>query len=546
MLPFFWQCSDFIDVEPENSVTFTNYFNDENDAEALLTELQIQARNVFSRTWNSNIGIPTHPYFYGWAIPNMLGKYSCTYSWSLFAGLVYQSNLILDNAHRFKVKKEVLEPYLLQAHFMKGMAYFYMAMIWGEAPIFPNSTTFKKVPKSTMSQLLDEAEKNALEAMKLPVFQQINSGISYKRMKQYGCKGSAAALLAYLYAWRAGVENEKQYWEKAESYCTMIIEGQVGSYSLAYDPEEVCTQVMKGDSQESIWEIYGDAAEEEEYAWDQYGVGFPVINTGDYYPGSFATPCLAREDVKKMYPVGDLRRNSYYWAVDSNFIYMNRINDQVIPSLEPGDDVVITYDLDKIANGDSWLGINSFGESFLYKFRYPYYVFNEWIQQPLYKGLVQNKIIYRLADIYLLRAECRAHQNKHNAVEDLNIIRARAYGNLKDGVVINQAKAQEYSYPSAYDKKQGLERNILLAIFREREKELLNEGHRYYDIVRFGMCFINGQDSYDYIREEISPAYKRLTDQDIKDGALFSQIEIDCFKNNDLIRQNKFWNRKIQ
>ena len=113
-------------------------------------------------------------------------------------------------------------------------------------------------------------------------------------------------------------------------------------------------------------------------------------------------------------------------------------------------------------------------------------------------------------------------------------------------MIIDQSKAQEYNFPSADDKKHGLTGNIQLAIFREREKELIYEGHRYYDIARNGMCFIRGEDSYDYIRKEISPAYERLTDQDIKDGALYSRIDEICFKNNDLIRQNKYWNRRIQ
>lgn len=146
LLPCCWQCADFINIQPENSPTYTNYFKTEKDAEALLAALQIQLNNVCMQSWNSTIADRAHEYFYDWAIPNMLGEFSCYNNWQSFADLVYQANLILDNAHRFSLPEEILEPYILQAYFAKGVAYFYMARVFGEAPIFPNSTTFEKVP----------------------------------------------------------------------------------------------------------------------------------------------------------------------------------------------------------------------------------------------------------------------------------------------------------------------------------------------------------------------------------------------------------------
>lgn len=545
LLPCCWQCADFIDVQPENNPTYTNYFKSEKDAEALLAALEIHVNNVCQQSWNSGIADPAHKYFYGQFIQNMLNPEFCIQSWQAFADLVYQTNIILDNAHRFPLPKEVIEPYVLQAHFAKGIAYFYMARVFSEAPIFPNSVTFEKVPQVNGRQLLEEAEKNMLEAMKLPVYDELVTNSSYKRMKQYGCKGAAAAFLAHIYAWRAGVEGDSEYWSKAEEYCSMIIDGKVGNYNMAADPEEVCTQVMKGDSQESIWELYGNATESTSYAWNHPSVGFPILTTGYAYPGAFYTLCLSREKVREMYPMGDLRRNSFYWATDADYIYLNDVDGEIVPGLEPIGDPIEVFDLNDIAQNSTEIP-EPFSESYFYKFRNPFYTMDEWIMQPKYFGLSQNKVVFRLAGIYLLRAECRARQNKAHAVEDLNIVRARAYGNLSYGMIIDQSKAQEYSFPSADDVKNGLADNIQLAIFREREKELIYEGHRYYDIARNGMCFIRGEDSYDYIRKEISPAYARLTDQDIKDGALYSRVDEMCFKNNDLIRQNKYWNRRIQ
>lgn len=80
-----------------------------------------------------------------------------------------------------------------------------------------------------------------------------------------------------------------------------------------------------------------------------------------------------------------------------------------------------------------------------------------------------NIVVFRLAEMYLIRAEARAQQNKltgtTGAVSDLNALRTRA----KASAVTATAQA-----------------DILLAVERERQYELAFEGHRWYDLVRTG------------------------------------------------------------
>ena len=109
-------------------------------------------------------------------------------------------------------------------------------------------------------------------------------------------------------------------------------------------------------------------------------------------------------------------------------------------------------------------------------------------------------------------------ENNPDAVIDLNEIRKRAYGN------------DEHKYTAA-------EGDLQLAIFREREKELLFEDHRFYDIRRNGI---------DYVRRELPEAFGKLTDQDIKDGALYMDIALKAMTNNDLMRHNVYWNKFLQ
>ncbi len=84
-------------------------------------------------------------------------------------------------------------------------------------------------------------------------------------------------------------------------------------------------------------------------------------------------------------------------------------------------------------------------------------------------GPFDNIQVFRLAEMYLIRAEARANQDKisgqDGAVSDVNILRQRAGVPLIQGTSKNQ---------------------MLLAIENERRMELCFEGHRWYDLKRTG------------------------------------------------------------
>ena len=128
------------------------------------------------------------------------------------------------------------------------------------------------------------------------------------------------------------------------------------------------------------------------------------------------------------------------------------------------------------------------------------------------KAYEDNEILFRLADIILLRAELKELTgDTQGAIEDLNSVRDRA-------------KAHTYTTDEGELKK---------VIALEREKELFLEyGARYYDIVRNGT-----------FREKLRGKYKTLTDQDVKDGALFLPVGSKAFNDNTLMKQTPYWFR---
>jgi len=80
-----------------------------------------------------------------------------------------------------------------------------------------------------------------------------------------------------------------------------------------------------------------------------------------------------------------------------------------------------------------------------------------------------NIVVFRLPELYLIRAEARAQQGKvtgsGSAQEDINVLRTRANAPLVSSVSQSQ---------------------MLLLVEDERRYELAFEGHRWYDLVRTG------------------------------------------------------------
>ena len=78
--------------------------------------------------------------------------------------------------------------------------YFMLAQRWGEVPITRGSTNFDKLAKSSVSDVLDEAERWALQALELQVFEELRDEHGNPRKtKQYASKGGSSVCMACFY-----------------------------------------------------------------------------------------------------------------------------------------------------------------------------------------------------------------------------------------------------------------------------------------------------------------------------------------------------------
>lgn len=487
-----------LDVEPENAVTYTNYFQSELELESVTNQM-----HSFIRMYLQDIDHFAHEYAGAFAdeiepsVENYQNFNPSAYpisgpwcDWRNLYDIIYVSNVILDNLHRtVNVVPERINFHRGQACFGKGISYFYIARRWGNAVITKDSKTTSGYACKPALEVIDTAIANGLAAYHLlSKFEDMtNRNGTPVTSKQFGCKGSAAALLAHACAWKGSIidlynlqGNARACYEQAILWAGKIIGGEAGTYTMQ-TPEELCQLMSKPRefNPESIFEIELDEVSSgytQSREFGQFYLSWPVNIKAS--SGEITTNPLRiyNTTVDEMYSDNDLRKKAFFYTPN------------------PEDHI----DQDKYA--------------------YPY-KWREGLYRPAENGekawqtLRANAMVWRLADIYLLRAECFAKTgNEPAAKNDLNEVRKRAHTT---------------PYPSAED------RNIQYAVFKEREKELLFEGHRFYDIIRNGETYI--------MQELLAGKNNMINRQAILDGVLYLPIVEDAFTLNDKMRQNVYW-----
>ncbi len=493
-----------LDLKPENTLTYTNSFETENELNTTtatilwLINSQIYENGVFMDAGvfydENNNGEQLR----NW---NPIAVKNNDMGWKGFYNIIYESHLLLDNIHKTKgLTKERVNFHKGQAHFALGLSYLILVQRYGDCVLTENSDVIREYGVTPMVEVLDKAIEYAkLGYEELPIASELTDlkgGTTLN--KQYASKGACAALLAHLYAWKGSVidlyeleGDAKEAYTKSIEYATKIIDGEAGTYSLCSSAEELCTNLSNPtmNNSEAIFVItydktrYVGASSPNKVALKF--VSWPVDKTRTYGDISLSTTYrLYKSTIEKLYPdANDARKQAFF------------------------------YELDKEHN------VGGKEYAIMYKYRKSLYLDNQYAPSGVdFLSLNADFTYWRLADIMLLRAECYAKiGNEGGAIADLNTIRNRSNAS---------------AYPSAND-TEGVQK----AIFREREREFIGENDaRYFDIVR-----------NNYIATELKGKFKTLTKQDILDGALVLPIPKGAYKDTDgrvinrKIRQKKYW-----
>jgi hypothetical protein len=217
-------------------------------------------------------------------------------------------------------------------------------------------------------------------------------------------KWAATALLARVYLYT----ND---WENAEAQATLVINNS-SLYSL---PQ--LNDVFKANSSEGIWQL--QQSNNTILSYNSTPEGYllipRILNSNSNPPFLYLTPAIINA-----FETNDKRKSTW---IDST-IYRNT------------------------------------------KYFFPYKYQQGPAQSTANGSYVEYYMALRLAEQFLIRAEAKAHQDKADAVTDLNIIRERSY--LGD-------------YAGANDQN-----SVLNAIYHEWQVEFFSEwGHRWLDLKRW-------------------------------------------------------------
>ena len=480
-------CDDILDQTPEISVTNANVWTSENDAESVFNSMQYSLRQQASISYNwlygemraQNVSRYTN-YSYQHIFTNEMDLLATSgfYSWSEFYTTISLANLIIDNISKVEMADEKRTYLEGSAHFARAMSYFKILKLWGEAPLYTSSSDVGEMAKSSKDEIAEQVIRDASRAQELlrpwsQVSEQMGRAIT---SKQYACLGAAAALLAHAYAWMGslgiGSEDSETYLRLAVEAATDVIESE--EYALVDTPEEICTEVMYGNSSEGIFELEYDENERGSAATlAYYVVGYPIRDRVG--PGDNLWPLneirIEPELIESIYDEpGDLRLNSYFYDFENSK--------------------------------------TQYGKVFPQKWRHPVYDVSADRNLLAYDA---NAVIFRLADIYLLRAELHNRLGETDlAIDDLDEIRGRA-GLPPYSAAVNG--------------------DLKLAILKERQRELYLEGFRFDDLTR------NGE-----LRNMVA-SFAEMTDTDMEDGAAYLPVADGAFVKNPQMRQNVYWKR---
>jgi hypothetical protein len=468
-------CSKILDLEPHNSTFTSAYFTSESDAQTALSGAYSLLRNILIRdnSWhkygdivsgelsidgsrdNGNFNI-SNGEFIG------LNVGGGNWNWQQYYQLLQQVNLIINKVPGIPDAKfasiDTKRHVIGEAYFLRAFTYFYMSRIWGDVPLklLPDLdvSTAKNIPRSPADSVWKQCLGD-LETAKsnLDFGYDADGGERAVRAN----KGSAFALQAHILAWK------HDYAGCAAAANTVITNG---GYVLSDASNYM--KVFIGKSYEGIFEVnIADAQSEGLSLQDNPGFGvtmrMPFIDGKDPIEWPVST-----NFVNRLYKdsVNDIRFKSFFYESQSS-------KGQIIKYSN------IAY-ADGAAKKDGRLS--------------------------------NNLIIFRLADIMLLRAEA-LHQlgQDGDAVILLNKVRKRAgigdYNPLDD---------------------------LGTTILEERLRELYYEGQAYYDLVR---------------NKKISDYNDHFSSAQFQDGSPTGgwlwPVDPAMFKDDYTLVQTPYWRGKL-
>jgi SusD family. len=426
-------CKKLLEVKPQSSVTDEVFFKNESDFEpyvtGIYTYMRLFANNIVYGTERSEELVAALNSRFGVSWSQIITPSSGAINYNDWYKAIGHCNLLLKKIEGFSFasnpdtrKKILAETYSLRAYF-----YFHLTRVIGDAPLMLAAVEDENVPllpRSKAADVLKQVQSDLDLAIQNFTSMSNFSKTSYPSKYRFAY-GSAMALKADAYLWNAKVLGGGD--ADLTAAAAAITEVEASGLTLNQDYKNV-TGVRAATNPEVALAAYFQRDE----AGGNYGVN--------------ALPYLTGVD-------GALNLDKIPYAQTS-------ANGQGAYQISPKSKALFTNPDDKRIPYTWITEMQASGPKISWITKYPGNIYAD--------GRVSDNdlIIYRLSDIFLMKAEAFAGLNNIPlAIEYLNKVRQRAGTGVYSGSV---AKG-----------------DVELEILNERGRELFFENKRWYDLVRF-------------------------------------------------------------
>ena len=405
-------------------------------------------------------------------------------SWGAFYKVINNCNIVLEKAS--KVLAE--DPSYTQGDYLadcskmlalRSLCYFYLVRNFRDVPYvdvaYLSSSQDRNVAQSAPSEVLEHiiadlqtAETNAVASNAYGDWRDVG----------YLTRDGVQALLADVYLWRGSVMHNSADYEKCVEYCNKVIASKKANHVAdrfrAENPDDEFPSLIAGN--ETFINLYVDQNAEESIFELQYnGTNNGNVALCQYY--------------------------NHYSGTAAPYLYASSIYGYAAAN------GVYTFNNGTESKSTDWRGLmNTYNKTVTVgefeAFEIRKYVSDNPTYMPTLttsaaesKNRVystnyqQNFIIYRLADVILMKAEALTalssgtYEEDTRVAEAFNLVRlvnARSLEDQADSMVLKNVA------PDAV--------KMETLVLQERQRELAFEGKRWYDLLRYNYRHVSGVD----------------------------------------------------
>lgn len=462
-----FSCQDFLEEDPCDIVAPENFFGSDADARQSITGVYAIYKN------NSIYGQVGLDHFYdnGADIiePNRvtnflepIGNYTLNESvadqsvqrmsvsdtWKDLYKIILNCNIIIDRVTGNKdISQAVQTDVIAEARFLRGLAYWHITNLWGDAPFYTENLNINEIRQlgRTDQEIIINSILDDLQ------FAQDHLQSSYPDAERGRASKWAAAIV------EAKIHMKAQNWQAGLAKCLEIINQSphqlLPTYAEVFNPANEYNA-------EIIWSL--DFAKDIRGQYEEGLVsqaGGPLAaswGNGNWRPSMFC-PRLRDE------PKNTAERAALSAALTANGEAFNGTGLQIASK-----DFA-----EKFPMNDLRRPLNVLQNYLGFELAFPYMpkFWNLNLETSPRFNHSDNRLVFRLADVYLMAAECENELNgPANAYQYIHPIRQRAYATQAEWELTGLSQQQ-----------------FREAIYDERKWELAGEGMRRYDLIRWGI-----------------------------------------------------------